>query len=63
MDAEQKFNVGDGIAAPEGPMKNIYGIVIMFDKDGERYLVRYGEKQQLYFTEDQIRIWDAQVCM
>lgn len=25
-------------------------------------VVRYGEKQQLYFNEDQIRIWNNQVC-
>jgi len=37
------------------------GTVIPFDKTENRYLVRYGEKQQLYFNKDQIRIWDNQV--
>lgn len=37
------------------------GTVILFDKTENRYLVRYGEKQQLYLNEDQIKIWDNHV--
>ncbi|GAA4917171.1 hypothetical protein GCM10023313_20980 [Mucilaginibacter defluvii] len=61
MDTTQKFNVGDRVTATEGPMKNVYGTVVLFDRSQNRYLVRYGEKQQLYFQEDQLRIWDNQV--
>lgn len=57
MENNLKFKVGDGVTVTTGPMKKIYGTVIFFDKKSEKYLIRFGSAQQLYYTEDQLEIW------
>jgi len=58
MEKERKFKIGDGVLTIAGPMRDIYGTVVYFDEDSSQYLVRFTEKQQLYYLEEQMTLWD-----
>ncbi|TDQ40859.1 hypothetical protein [Aureibacillus halotolerans] len=53
-----KFKVGEVVEVPESVMKRVPGIVVSFDEGQEKYLIRFGALQQLYFSEDEIELWD-----
>lgn len=52
-----KFNIGDSVTVTIGPFKSIYGIIVMYDKKSQKYLVRFNGDQQLFFLESEIAIW------
>lgn len=52
-----KFNLGDGVTVTTGPMKGMYGVIIYHDKK-MKYLIRFTGTQQMFFDEDEIKLWD-----
>ncbi|WP_159802868.1 hypothetical protein [Arthrobacter zhaoguopingii] len=52
-----KFSPGDSVSVTEGPLKGLYGIIIGFYEDQQKYLVRFTGQQQLYYPEDEIIAW------
>lgn len=54
----QKFKIGDGVSVISGPMKGLYGVIVYFYEEKGEYLVRFTGQQQLYYTEDQIQLWE-----
>lgn len=54
----KEFNIGDLVHLPEEQYSNIAGTVIYFNKKTNQYLVRFNGSQQLYFSSEQLSIWD-----
>ncbi|GEO66796.1 hypothetical protein [Levilactobacillus spicheri] len=52
------FNVSDQVLLPR-PYRGVVGTVIYYDQVTNRYLVRVGIEQQLYFTAEQLTKWSA----
>lgn len=53
----ERFKVGDMVGTTEGSMQHIPGTVVYFDQENEKYLVRFGGSQQMYYAEDEIVPW------
>lgn len=51
-----KFKIGDGVTVTTGPMKDMYGVIIYYDKD-MKYLIRFTGTQQMFFAEVDIKYW------
>lgn len=51
------FKIGEGVSPVAGPFKGSYGTVIFFDAQNQKYLVRFGSDQQLYFKAAEIKGW------
>ena len=51
------YSPGDSVTVTEGPFSGIFAIIVMFDDDQQRYLVRFGGQQQLFYAEDVIVPW------
>ena len=53
----EKFKIGDMVETTEGSMQHIPGTVVYLDQENEKYLVRFGGSQQMYYAEDEIVSW------
>ncbi|MDA9462081.1 hypothetical protein B835_2009 [Enterococcus mundtii 3F] len=53
-----KFKIGDGVTVITGPFKGIYGVIVFYDKNKKKYLVRFTGNQQFYYLEDEIKMWE-----
>ncbi|MGO2638230.1 MAG: hypothetical protein ACTH9D_04295 [Enterococcus viikkiensis] len=54
MDA---FKLGEGVTVTTGPLQGIYGVIVFYDQQQKRYLVRFTGQQQLYFSLEEIILW------
>lgn len=53
-----KFKTGETVKLPSEMYPNVPGTVISYNEKKEQYLVRFNGVQQLYFSEDQLKLWD-----
>lgn len=53
-----KFKVGDLVEVPDSSMKSVPGVVVYFDEKQEKYLIRFGGSQQLFYSENEIVVWN-----
>lgn len=51
------FKLGEGVTVTTGPLQGIYGIIVFYDQQQKRYLVRFTGQQQLYFSPEEIILW------
>ncbi|GEO74589.1 hypothetical protein LNA02_12870 [Levilactobacillus namurensis] len=51
----QTFEIGDQVKLPR-PYQGVVGTVIYYDGPTERFLVRIGVEQQLYFSAEQLTL-------
>ncbi|MFS0749806.1 hypothetical protein [Oceanobacillus sp. 1P07AA] len=51
-----KFKIGDMVTVDDKHMP-VVGTVVYIDEKRERYLVRFGGSQQMYYAEEQITLW------
>lgn len=54
----EKYTIGDGVRAKNGPMTHQYGTVVYLREDDGTYLVRFGGSQQMYFRADELERWE-----
>lgn len=54
------FKIGDEVALPR-PYRGVVGTVIYYDQITDRFLVRIGVEQQLYFTAEQLTTWTGEL--
>lgn len=50
----QSFKAGDMVKLPQKPWQGVMGVVIFYDVKRDRYLVRIGADQKIYFGADEI---------
>ena len=53
-----KFKTGENVALPESKYPGVPGVVISYNNKTEKYLVRFNGIQQMYFSEDELTVWD-----
>ena len=41
-------------------MSGVYGTVVWFYKEKDQILVRFGASQQMYYTADELKLWESQ---
>ncbi|WP_164508016.1 hypothetical protein [Lapidilactobacillus wuchangensis] len=44
------FKIGDLVQLPQKTWQNIIAVIVFYDAKHDRYLVRIGGSQQVYFT-------------
>lgn len=50
----QTFKIGDLVQLPQKTWHNIVAVVVYYDAKQDRYLVRIGASQQVYFTPTEL---------
>ncbi|MBM7710488.1 hypothetical protein [Enterococcus xiangfangensis] len=53
----EQFKLGESVTVTNGPFKDIYGVIVFYDKRQEKYLIRFSGQQQLYYSVDEIILW------
>jgi|GEM_PF-2182981 len=54
----QTFQVGAVVQLPQKPWLGVTGVVVSYDAKRDRYLVRVGASQQVYFKADEIHLFE-----
>lgn len=55
-----RYSPGDSVTVTEGPLKGLFAIIVMFDDDQQKYLVRFGSLQQMFYPEDEVIPWSQE---
>ncbi|MGX7203992.1 transcription termination/antitermination protein NusG [Enterococcus pingfangensis] len=53
----EQFKLGESVTVINGPFKGIYGVIVFYDKQQEKYLIRFSGQQQLYYSANEIILW------
>ncbi|MCH4057514.1 MAG: hypothetical protein LKE89_06260 [Lactobacillaceae bacterium] len=56
-----KFKIGDVVQLPQKTWQQITAVVIYYDTKADRYLVRVGASQQIYFRLNELTRYSAKI--
>ncbi|EUJ25487.1 hypothetical protein MFLO_15356 [Listeria floridensis FSL S10-1187] len=54
----KSFQIGDTVRIEKGVMQHSIGTVVYFLEKEQKYLVRIGSDQQLYYLPEDLRLWE-----